>query len=566
MKELKELYDLIIIGSGSAGMAAGIYAGRAKLKTLVIERDQTGGQIKITSEVENYPGILNISGAELSQTMRKQGEKFGVKFLQAEVESVDLSQDIKKIRTSEGELEALAVIIATGSEPRKVGFKGEEEYRGRGIGYCATCDGEFFTGLDVFVIGGGLAAAEEAIFLTRYARKVTMIVRGTALSCPQTVADKVLIHPKIEVKFNTELLEVGGDTVPRFARFIDKKAGQEWRYDVENKKETFGVFVFVGYTPQSAIFAEEVEIDEGGYIPTDDKMATNVDGVYAAGDIRPKELRQLVTAVADGAIAATSVEKYLVEKKERLGIKIESQEEEQAQNSQSASQSASQNTSQSAGQNTSQSSSLLDDSLKEQLVPILERFANRITLRTVLEKDTDFSRELRSFLEDFARLSDKVQVEFLYKGEDPAKEKEANITLYPAVAILGPEGAYTGVQFHGIPGGHEFNSFILALYNAAGPGQAISEESLAKIHGVDKKVNIKVGVSLSCTLCPDVVTLSQLMALKNPLIEAEMIDVAHYPEFKNKYSIMSVPAIVINDEKVIFGKKNLDELVELVKG
>ena len=558
VSSMKELYDLIIIGSGSAGMAAGIYAGRSKLKTLVIDRDRAGGQIKITSEVENYPGFLNISGEELSQAMRRQAEKFGVKFRQAAVESVDLAGDIKKIRTAEGDYEALAVIIATGSVPRKLGFIGEEEFRGRGIGYCATCDGEFFTGMDVFVIGGGLAAAEEGIFLTRYARKVTMIVRGDGFSCPQTISERVLAHPKIEVKFNTELREAGGDAVLRYAEFVNNRSGERWRYDVREQKQTFGVFVFVGYIPQSAEYAQEVRIDERGYIPTDESMGTNVEGVYAAGDIRPKELRQLVTAVADGTIAATSAEKYLVGKKERLGLGElgelgESGERDELSDEEKTPV-------------TRQGTSLLDDSLKEQLVPILERLENRIGLLAFLEGSSGFSEELRSFLSEFAGLTDKVEVEFLNRGEDAVREKEAKITLFPAVAVLGPDGVYTGVQFHGIPGGHEINSFILALYNAAGPGQAVGEETLAKIRRVSRKVNFKIGVSLSCTLCPDVVTLAQLMALKNPLIEAEMIDVAHYPDFKNKYGIMSVPAIVVNDEKVVFGKKNLEELLELAGG
>jgi thioredoxin reductase (NADPH) len=536
---MKELYDLIIIGSGSAGMAAGIYAGRAKLKTLVLERDRAGGQIKITNEVENYPGILHISGEELSQTMRKQAENFGVKFLQDVVESVDFSQDIKKVRTVEGEYEALAVIVASGSVPRKLGFIGEEEFRGRGIGYCATCDGEFFSGLEVFVIGAGLAAAEEAIFLTRYARKVIIIARGAALSCPQTISDRALAHPKIQVKFQTELLEVGGDTVLRYAEFVDNQTGEQWRYDAE-QNETFGVFIFVGYIPQSAEYAQQLRVDERGYIPTDESMRTNVDGVYAAGDIRPKELRQLVTAVADGAIAATSVEKYLTLKKERLGLNDEEKTPV-----------------------TRQSTSLLDEALKEQLAPILERLENQITLLAILEEGSGFSQELRDFLTEFAGLSDKVGVEFLNKGEDPVREQGVNATLFPTVALLGPDGAYTGVQFHGVPGGHEINSFILALYNAAGPGQAVSAETLAKIRAVDRKVSFKIGVSLSCALCPDVVTLTQLMALKNPLIEAEMIDAARFPDFKNKYAIMSVPAIVVNDEKIAFGKKSLEELLEL---
>lgn len=537
---MKELYDLIIIGSGSAGMTAGIYAGRARLKTLIIDRDRAGGQIKITSEVENYPGILHISGEELSRIMRRQAENFGVQFRQAVVESVDFTQDIKKVRTVDGEYEALAVLVATGAVPRKLGFKGEEEFRGRGIGYCATCDGEFFSGMDVFVIGAGFAAAEESIFLTRYARKVTVIAREPEFTCSKMIADRVLAHPKIEVKFNTEILEAGGDTVLRYARFIDNRTGRMWRYDAK-KGETFGVFVFVGYVPQSAEYAQQLRLDERGYIPTDENMRTNVDGVYAAGDVRPKELRQLVTAVSDGAVAATGAERYIAAKKERLGLT----EKENYGTVQPA-------------------KTFFDENLREQMAPILKRFENRIGLLAVLEDDSELDGEIRTFLTEFASLTDKVDVEFLKKGRDPEREKAVNATIFPTVAVLRPDGRYTGIQFHGVPGGHEINSFILALYNTAGPGQAIGEDTLGKIRGVEKKVNLKIGVSLSCTLCPDVVAAAQLMALHNPLIEAEMIDVARYPAFKNQYSIMSVPAIVADDKRLSFGKKTLEELLELI--
>jgi thioredoxin reductase (NADPH) len=535
---MNDLYDLIIIGSGSAGMTAGIYAGRAKLKTLVLDRDRPGGQIKITSEVENYPGILRISGEELSQTLRKQAEKFGVKFLQTVVESVDFTQDIKKIRTVEGEYEALSVVVATGSVPRKLGFVGEEEFRGRGIGYCATCDGEFFTGMDVFVIGAGFAAAEEAIFLTRYASKVTVVARGPEFSCAPTIAERVLAHPKIEVKFQTEILEVGGDTVPRYAVFLDNRTGQTWRYDPPSQGQTFGVFVFVGYVPQSAEYAHQLRLDNRGYILTDENMRTNIDGVFAAGDIRPKELRQLVTAVSDGALAATCAEKYVAQKKERLGL-----DEEHVV--------------------PRPRDSFFDEELREQLASIFGRFENSVGLVAFLD-DSDFSEEIKAFLTEFDKLTDKVKIEFLRKGENPEREKQVNAALFPTFAVLSPDGTYAGVQFHGIPGGHEINSFILALYNAAGPGQALEEDTLKKILAVKHKVNLKIGVSLSCTLCPDVVAASHLIAIKNPLIEAEMIDVAQFPDFKNQHTIMSVPAVIVNDGKPSFGKKSLDELLTLI--
>ncbi|TCL72366.1 thioredoxin reductase (NADPH) [Hydrogenispora ethanolica] len=537
---MKNLYDLIIIGAGSAGMTAGIYAGRSKLKTLVLDKEPVGGQIKITSEVVNYPGILRTSGAELAQTMRKQAESFGVEFLNATVLSVDLSQDIKKLITSAGEFEALGVIVATGSKPRTLGFEGEEAFHGRGIGYCATCDGEFFAGMDVFVIGAGFAAAEEAIYLTRYARKVTIIAREPEFTCSKTIADKVLAHPKIEVKFNTEILEVGGEKVLQYARFVNNQTGETWRYDVAEGDPTFGVFVFVGYIPQSVEYAGQLELDPSGYILTDENLKTNVDGVYAAGDIRPKTLRQLVTAVSDGALAATALEKYIAEKKEQLGIGREAESAFEPP----------------AGP-------FFDEELKNQLTQIFARFQNPIGLVAFLDEASDWGDELKGFLADFAALTDRVRVEILNKGENPELEKAVHATIFPTFAILDRDGKYTGVQFHGIPGGHEINSFILALYNAAGPGQAIGEDILAGIRSVAKPVNLKIGVSLSCTLCPDVVAAAQLMALKNPLIEAEMIDIARFPEFKQQYSILSVPAIVVNDTRLLFGKKSLEELLQI---
>ncbi len=539
---MKNLYDLIIIGAGSAGMTAGIYAGRSRLKTLILDKDRAGGQIKITAEIVNYPGILHTSGEELAQTMQKQAESFGVEFLNATVQSVDFSQEVKKVKTSVGEYEALGVIIATGSKPRVLGFEGEETFRGRGIGYCATCDGEFFTDMDVFVIGAGFAAAEEALYLTRYAKKVTIIAREPEFTCAKTIADKVLAHPKIEVKFNTEVLEIGGEKVLKYARFVNNQTGETWRYDVAESDLSFGVFVFAGYIPQSAEYAGQLTLDKFGYILTDENLKTNIDGVYAAGDIRPKILRQLVTAVADGALAAAAAEKYIEAKKEQLGIRSE------------------------AGSSSEQPAAVFFDSeLQTQLRQIFTRFQNHIGLVAILNETSEISGELQGFLADLTALTDKVQVEILNQGEDPEREREINATIFPTLALLDPDGKYTGVQFHGIPGGHEINSFILALYNAAGPGQEIDQNLLAGIRAVDQPVNLKIGVSLSCTLCPEVVTAAQLMALKNPLIEAEMIDLARFPEFKNKYSMMSVPAIVVNDTRLLFGKKSLEELLEMVR-
>lgn len=312
-----------------------------------------------------------------------------------------------------------------------------------------------------------------------------------------------------------------------------------WRYEVAEGDPTFGVFVFVGYIPQSAEYAGQLRLDRYGYILTDENLKTNLDGVYAAGDVRPKILRQLVTAVADGAIAATEVEKYIKEKKEQLGLGNESESPEKA---------------------------FFDDELQAQLGEIFKCFEAQVGLVAILDETSDIHGELQGFLRELAALTDKVRVEVLSKGENPDLERKLNVTLFPTLAVLGPDGRYTGVQFHGIPGGHEINPFILALYNAAGPGQSVGADILSKIQALAKPVNLKIGVSLFCTLCPEVVTAAQLMALKNPLIEMEMIDIFRFPEFKNRYAIMSVPAIVVNDTQVLFGKKNLEELVQIVEG
>jgi thioredoxin reductase (NADPH) len=312
---MERIYDLIVIGGGPAGLSAGIYAGRAQMNVLIIEKSEMGGQIVTTSEVVNYPGIKEISGHNLGEKMREQAAGFGVEFLKSEVTNMDFKNEIKVLETTSGTYKALSVIIATGANPRKLGFPGEAEFTGRGVAYCATCDGEFFTGLDVFVIGAGFAAAEEAIFLTKFARKVTIIAREPEFTCAKSIAEKVLKHPKIEVKFNSQIVEVTGDTKLRKAIFKDNLTNTTWEYKV-SENESFGVFVFIGYKPQSDLFKNHVNLDSQGYIITDEDLQTNVKDVYAIGDIRPKKLRQVVTAVADGALAATVLEKVVEEKRE----------------------------------------------------------------------------------------------------------------------------------------------------------------------------------------------------------------------------------------------------------
>ena len=550
------IYDLIIIGGGPAGLSAGLYAGRAKLRTLILEKEHTGGQITTTAEVVNYPGIVKTSGADLTSQMRIQAENFGVKFKTADVTDVDFNGEIKTIKTNVGDIEGRAVIIATGASPRKLGFPGEIEYGGRGVAYCSTCDGEFFKGLEVLVIGAGFAAAEEAIYLTRFAKKVIIIAREPEFTCAKSIGDKVKANKNIEIRFNTEVVEAVGDDLLRSVKLINNVTNETSEYYPPKEDGTFGIFVFVGYKPQTDVFKGKVEMDRWGYILTNENMETNIKGVYAAGDLRPKMLRQVVTAVADGAIAATDAERYVASEKERLGIVDDYVVEEKVEEKKEAPIAANVKPGKSA---------LLNDALRGQIQGVLARFENKISLVSIVDENNAKSIELRDLVLDIADLGDKVEALIYKKGENPEMEDKVHTDKFPIVAILNKDSEYTGVKFHGVPGGHELNSFLIAMYNIAGPGQEINANVLNDIKSIDKKLNIKVGVSLSCHVCPDVVMAAQRIAIENPNIETEMLDLSHFPELKNKHKIMSVPAIIVNDEKVYFGGKKLEEIVKLLK-
>lgn len=309
---MEKVYDLIIIGAGPAGLTAGLYAGRSRLSTLLIERGVDGGQIAITDEIENYPGGLsgpdNIeSGAALIARMTAQCAHFGVERLSADVIKVELEGEVKRVHTRDAVLEAKAVIIASGAHPRPIGCPGEKEFIGRGVSYCATCDGSFFEDLEIYVVGGGDTAVEEAIYLTKFARKVTIIHRRDELRAVQSIRERAFKNEKIEFMWNSVVTELHGDGVLSGMTVKDTKTGEERRVDADEDDGMFGVFVFVGFLPNSELFEGAVDM-EYNYIVTDEEMRTNIPGVYAAGDIRKKPLRQVVTACSDGAIAAMQVE------------------------------------------------------------------------------------------------------------------------------------------------------------------------------------------------------------------------------------------------------------------
>lgn len=307
-----KIYDVIILGAGPAGLTAGLYAGRSRLDTLIIEKGKDGGQIAITDEIENYPGqmVQGETGPSLISRMTGQAEKFGAVRVTDTIREVVLEGAVKKVICTNGTYESRAVIIATGASPRPIGCIGEKEFMGRGVSYCATCDGFFFEDLEVFVVGGGDSAVEEAIFLTKFARKVTIIHRRDALRAVKVMQEKAFNNPKIEFMWDTVVEELHGDGVLSAMTVKNVKTGELTRIEADEKDGMFGVFGFIGYDPCSALFADKVGM-ENGYILTDADMHTNIEGVYAAGDIRKKSLRQVVTAAADGAIAAVQAEHYI---------------------------------------------------------------------------------------------------------------------------------------------------------------------------------------------------------------------------------------------------------------
>jgi thioredoxin reductase (NADPH) len=312
---MSHIYDTIIIGGGPAGLSAGLYASRGKMDTLLIERGEFGGQTATTDEIENYPGSEeNPTGPSLVERMRKQAEDFGTKFAKDEIIEVDFSDKIKKITGKNESYEAKTVIIATGAYPRPAGFKNETQLKGRGVSYCATCDADFFTDLNVAVIGGGDSALTEAIYLTKFAETVTIIHRRDQFRGAKSIQEKVFNNPKIKVIFDTVVEEAKINGMLEGLVIKNVNTGETSELNVD------GCFVFVGYLPISELFKGKVEMDQSGYIITDEEMRTDVAGVFAAGDIRRKSLRQVITATADGAIAATNAEHYLENEFDELHV------------------------------------------------------------------------------------------------------------------------------------------------------------------------------------------------------------------------------------------------------
>lgn len=310
---MSNVYDVIIIGAGPAGLTAALYAGRARMSTLIIEKEKDGGQIVLTSEVENYPGCLEgESGPTLIDRMAEQAKHFGAEKVYDEILEVKLEGKEKVLVGKKAEYIGQTVIIATGASSRPIGCSGEKQFTGKGVSYCATCDGAFFEGLEVFVVGGGDTAIEEAMYLTKFARKVSVIHRRDELRAAKSIQEKAFANPKMNFIWDSAVHEIKGDGLVNSMVLENLRTGEMTELVADEDDGIFGVFVFIGYTPKTKIFEGIIHMDKG-YIVTDENMKTNIEGVYAAGDVRLKSLRQVVTAAADGAIAAVQAEKFLSE-------------------------------------------------------------------------------------------------------------------------------------------------------------------------------------------------------------------------------------------------------------
>ena len=581
MTEDKNLYDVVVIGGGPAGLSAGLYLARARYRTLILEKDDFGGQITITADVVNYPGVASTDGRKLTETMRQQAQNFGAEFMSAEATGIEAQGDIKVVHTSRGDLRTFGILIATGASPRKIGFQGEQEYAGRGVAYCATCDGEFFTGREVLVVGGGFAAAEESVFLTKYATKVTLLVREEDFTCDAAVADEARNNDKIEIHYSTELKGVSagpGGLVE--ATILDRKSGQTTTWKPQDGG-TFGVFVFAGYVPQTGMLKGVVDLDDHGYVLTHGYLETSVPGIYAAGDLRVKNLRQVITATSDGAVAAVELERYASNMSDKTGLVPPRPDdspyvrsERQAENSALASGTSPAPVAQEHDQAPAKTSGFFGPDIRKQLDMVFGKMTGKLELALDLD-GSQVSKELEAFVDELVGLSDgKLTSRVDSRTDEDGKDYDPAGDLpdaRPSVRIcrVDDQGVSqpTGLAFHGVPSGHEFNSFVLALYNAAGPGQQVDQPTSDRIDAIKDQVDVMMLVSLTCTMCPTTVLSAQRVAAQNGKVRAEAYDLAHFPELKDQYQVMSVPCIVIRkdgQETVEFGKKSVPEMLDLI--
>ena len=341
--------------------------------------------------------------------------------------------------------------------------------------------------------------------------------------------------------YNTVMEEVSGENGLTYARYKNTATGEVTEY---KSKESFGVFVFAGYAPATEAVKGIVELNEQGYIVTDASQNTSAEGVYAAGDVCIKPLRQVVTATSDGALAATELEKYVAAAHRRTGLRADPPVQKQREETTTVDT-----------HDAAKTGELFTKEMRQQLDSVFNRMERPLMLKLYLDS-RPISVELEHFITALAALSDKLETEIY--------DRQAQETFAPCVEICQIDGAPTGLAFHGVPSGHEFTSFVLGLYNAAGPGQTIDEGTKEKIAEITTPTDIKVFVTLSCTMCPDLVVATQRIAAENPNVTAHVYDIRHFEHLKNQYNVMSVPCMVVNNDNISFGKKNIHQILDLI--
>lgn len=523
------LYDVIIVGGGPAGLTAALYLARARCRVLVLEREQPGGQIAITEEVVNYPGVRRSTGAALAETMLEQARSFGAEYRQERVVRLQPKGAVKEVFTDAGQYRCLGLLVATGARPRPAGFIGEEQFRGRGVAYCATCDGELFTGREVFVVGGGYAAAEESVYLAKFSSHVTIFIRRDDFSCAAAVAERAKKHEKITVCPHTVVEEVSGHDGITSIRCRDTKTGQERLFQAK-PGEKYGLFVLAGYAPDTELLRGQLELDAQGYVQTDGDMRTSIPGVYAAGDVCRKSLRQLVTAAADGAQAAVRLEKFVEQARAAIGAAPTAPERPAATRRQDT----------------------LPEQTHAQLAQLLQKLAKPLRLCLTLD-DSPASARLEQLMEELAGLSDHLTV-----------TRESGQAA-PCVRVCLEDGSFTGLAFHGCPGGHEFTGFVLGLLHAADPETGLTQEQLRRIHALPGPLDMQVLVTLSCTMCPDTVMAAQHIAALRPDVTCRVYDASLFEDLRRRYQVMSVPCLIVNESHVLFGRKDLPRLLDTLE-
>ena len=572
MTQTNNLYDVVVIGGGPAGLTAGLYLARARYRVLILEKDDFGGQITITNEVVNYPGVGRTTGRALTQTMRQQAQDFGAEFLSAEATGLDVDGDIKTVHTSRGDLKTFGILIATGASPRKLGFEGEAEYAGRGVAYCATCDGEFFTGKEVLVVGGGFAAAEESVFLTKYASKVTVLVREPDFTCDAAVAAEAKNNPKIDVRYQVELKGVtAGQGGLREASILNLATGQ-----TETWKPADAAIAAVELERYAKQMSEKT-----GLVPPrptasayEESEAKAASAASAAGTTpAPAPAKRSADAAAAASAAKKPGELFSAAVKQQLGVVFGRMTRPVTLALELDGTPLSAELQGFIGEMVALSGGKLNSVAVDAAGLITAVDGASVPTSLVVGEPLSVTLPDGTELPTYGSLDDSGRATFDVAGVLPLARPTVRICV-PAEGDgkAGKDGngslVFTGLAFHGVPSGHEFNSFVLGLYNAAGPGQPLGDDLVERAKSITDPLNIMILVSLTCTMCPETVLASQRIASLSPAVRAEAYDVSHFPELKDQYGAMSVPCIVITHadgtQQVEFGKKSIPQMLELV--